>query len=210
MQRNPFPVNASESPKEVKDEKIPKPENPEPSNLDIDQSSVKKKSDTNENIKAGSIDESTKNISGDKLISDDDHSRKEVHQEATRISSSDNQKLLQEDDTKNESNFKEEHIDHDTKEVPESLTLSQLVANSSYLSPIADTASFDGLFFIICHMPVMTRKFMLMNLGDILTEVKEEANENDSEAETIVAHSPPRINKGRKLVKKRDYDEDSN
>ena len=207
-QRNPFPVNASESPKEVKDEKIPKPENPEPSNLDIDQSSVKKKSDTNENIKAGSIDESTKNISGDKLISDDDQSRKEVHQEATRISSSDNQKLLQEDDTKNESNFKEEHIDHDTKEVPESPTQSQLVANSSYLSPIADTASFDGSF--LNHLPHASddKEIHAHELGDILTEVKEEANENDSEAETIVAHSPPRINKGRKLVRKRDYDED--
>ncbi|CUM57231.1 unnamed protein product [Debaryomyces tyrocola] len=209
-QKNAFPVKASESPKEVKEEKISQQENPEPSHLGIDQSSVKDKSDINENIKTGSIDESTKDISGDKKTTDDDQNRKEINQEATRISSLVDQKPMKEDDNKNESNFKDDHIEHDRKEEPESPTQSQLVANSSYLSPIADTASFDGSF--LNHLPRANddKEIHAHELGDILTEVKEEANENenDSEAETIVAHSPPRINKSRKLVRKREYDED--
>lgn len=203
-----FLVRSNETPVDEKNKDISLPEDSELLPADSHQNLIENDNHSQEDIKTEPKEEPKKIEPADRSNSADDQNQSENDQEATKLSSSSDQKSLMDDSGKNESNDKENNANNVTKEEPESPTQTQMVANSSYLSPIADTASFDGSF--LNHLPGVNddKEINSHELGDILTEVKEEADENDSEAETIVAHSPPRINKGRKLVRKRDYDED--
>mmetsp|Transcript_8410 Transcript_8410/g.10241 ORF Transcript_8410/g.10241 Transcript_8410/m.10241 type:complete len:1255 (+) Transcript_8410:91-3855(+) len=204
---NSFLSKANETPIDEKSN-ISLPENSELSHSDTHQDAEENNIESNEDIKTESKEESQNRIHTDRSYTADDQNQSEKGQGAAKISSSSDQKLSKDDNDRADSNDNENNTTNHTKEEPESPTQSQLVANSSYLSPIADTASFDGSF--LNHLPSVNddKDVDSHETGDILTEVKEEPNENDSEAETIVTNSPPRINKGRKLVRKRDYDED--
>lgn len=141
----------------------------------------------------------------DKESIEEAKSKREIEESDDKPQITENEKMSK--DIKDEDNH--DSIDagkEDTEGDPESPKQSQMVANSSYLSPIADSASFDGSFLNNLPSTRDEKESTGQDMEDILTDMKEEMMDH-SEAETIISNSPPRINKGRKLIRKRDYDE---
>ena len=68
------------------------------------------------------------------------------------------------------------------------------IANSSMLSPVGESVAIDELF--LSHMATIKESSSIKDEADI------------SEAETIPSHSPPKVTKGRRLVRKLEYDQE--